>query len=174
MPCLFALWSALAGVVGACAPFAPQSSSSPLLGKEVVVEGDLAFALPPGYHEVVSQGGRTYRQRGAGPASFSTVHVQAMLPGRPVPLDEAFSLLISRLAEEEGLDILDVQLHFVGDELMLTYSAQLRFLDISRQQWGALVGRKDGLVALYFTAPTDAFEEAALDFDQVLASLHTL
>lgn len=157
----------------ACSPAGKPWQPPTEVGKDVYLDDGLGFTLPVAFHEVGGLG-RNFRERGASEASFSSIHVQQVQAGTPLPLDEAFSMVLGRLRSQQKLDLLDEQLRFVGDELALSYVADITVLDVPRRQWGVLIGRPEGLVALFLTVPLDHFDDAALDFQGVLDSLHAL
>lgn len=157
----------------ACSPVGKPWQPPAQVGKDVYLDDGLSFTLPVAFHEVGGPG-RNFRERGASEASFSSIHVQQVRAGAPLPLDEAFSMVLGRLRAQQKLDLLDEQLRFVGDELALSYVADITVLDVARRQWGVLVGRPGGLMALFLTVPLEHFDDAALDFQGVLDSLHAL
>lgn len=144
------------------------------LGKDVFMPDGLAMTVPAVYHESVGNTGRTFRIRGGAQASYNTIHVQNSDVGVTVPVDEAFSMVLARLRAQDKFDLLDVQLSFIGPYLALSYAADFSWLDVPRRQWGVLVERPHGIVAILMTAPIDRFLQAASDFQSVFDSLQQL
>lgn len=154
-----------------CAPSSPVARSLEAPGKSVLLEDGVSFWVPADYHEMPNTQGRSFRMRGSAKASYDTIVVQRREPGAPMLLDQALSDILSRLEALEQFDLLDVQLHYVGPYLSITYAADFGLLDVARRQWGVLIGTDTGILAIFMTSPKDTFFEASDDYLSLLHSL---
>jgi len=164
------LWTMTPG----CGPAGPGAGQPQGVGKEILLDDGIGFAVPNAYHETPTPSGRTFRVRGASKPSYETIVVQRREMGSPALLDDALSQALVRLEALDNFDLLDVQLHFVGPHLALTYAADFDLLEVPRRQWGVLIGTEAGILAIFMTSPKETFHEASEDYMSLLHSLHAV
>jgi len=164
----------LVTLAAGCGAMHSGTGQSEAVGKEIVLPDGIAFGVPNAYRETPVKSGRSFRLRGASKPSYESIVVQRRQMGAPTLLDEALSHALMRLEALENFDLLDVQLHFVGPHLALTYAADFDLLEVPRRQWGVLIGTEAGIVAIFMTSPKETFHEASDDYMSLLHSLHAV
>ena len=157
-----------------CGPMGPSAVQPEAVGKEILLDNGIGFAVPNAYHETPVKSGRTFRVRGASKPSYETIVVQRREMGSPALLDDALGQALMRLEAQDNFDLLDVQLRFVGPHLALTYAADFDLLEVPRRQWGVLIGTEAGILAIFMTSPKETFHEASEDYMSLLPSLHAV